>query len=72
MKRFLLFLHCCFWLNICLLPISFFIGGMATDAPWSGWREFFCGFLYIQGIPLIVFITGFFILVVINNSSKKK
>ncbi|MGR5864553.1 hypothetical protein ACT7DZ_13405 [Bacillus cereus] len=45
---------------------------MATDAPWSGWREFFCGFLYIQGIPLIVFITGFFILVVINNSSKKK
>ncbi|EJS05848.1 hypothetical protein CQ058_27120 [Bacillus sp. MYb56] len=67
MKRFLLVLQGCFWLNICLLPLSFFIGVMATDPPDSTEFDFWKGFLFIQGIPLIVFVIGFFILVVINN-----
>ena len=66
MKRFLLFLQGCFWLNICLLPL-FFIGVMATDSPDSTEFDFWKGFLFIQGIPLIVFVIGFFILIVINN-----
>ncbi|WP_459500504.1 hypothetical protein [Bacillus sp. C1] len=70
MKKFLSFLHGCFWLNICLLPLSFFIGGFATDPPDSTELDFWKGFLFIQGIPLIVFIIGFLILVVINNKQK--
>ncbi|EEM22403.1 hypothetical protein bthur0001_25050 [Bacillus thuringiensis serovar tochigiensis BGSC 4Y1] len=40
---------------------------MATDPPDSTEFDFRKGFLFIQGILLIVFIIGFFILVVINN-----
>ncbi|EJR02812.1 hypothetical protein ACU80G_21670 [Bacillus mycoides] len=67
MKKILLFLHGCLWLNICLLPLSVFIGGMATDPPDSTVFDFWEGFLFIQGISLIVFIIGFLILVVINS-----
>ncbi|PRT01357.1 hypothetical protein C6356_28385 [Bacillus wiedmannii] len=67
MKKFLSFLHGCFWLNIGLLPLSFFIGSFATDPPDSTMFDFWKGFLLIQGIPLIIFIIGFLILVIINN-----
>ncbi|EMA6343475.1 hypothetical protein ACO11K_002256 [Bacillus cytotoxicus] len=70
MKKFLLFLQGCFWLNISLLPLSFFIGGFATDPPDSTAFDFWKGFFFIQGIPLIIFIIGFLILIVINNKKK--
>ncbi|MGS0413906.1 hypothetical protein [Bacillus cereus] len=40
---------------------------MATDPPDSTVFDFWEGFLFIQGISLIVFIIGFLILVVINS-----
>ncbi|AWC27746.1 hypothetical protein ACRS6Y_05345 [Bacillus cytotoxicus] len=70
MKKFLLFLQGCFWLNIGLLPLSFFIGSFATDPPDSTTFDFLKGFLLIQGIPLTVFIIGFLILIVINNKKE--
>ncbi|MBJ8055590.1 hypothetical protein JDS87_27650 [Bacillus cereus] len=41
-------------INILAIPVSFFIGGMSTDAPDSTMLDFYKGFLFIQGIPLII------------------
>ncbi|OTX80822.1 hypothetical protein BK726_27520 [Bacillus thuringiensis serovar londrina] len=60
-------LHGRLWLNICLLPRSVFIDGMATDSPDNTVFDLWEGFFSIQGISLIVFIIGFLILVVINS-----
>ncbi len=56
-------------LNLVVLPVSFFIGGMATDSPGSGIYEFIYGFLYIQGIPLVILLIG--VLMLINSIRKK-
>lgn len=56
-----------FLVKYLLATSLFFIGVMATDSPDSTEFDFWKGFLFIQGIPLIVFVIGFFILIVINN-----
>ncbi len=45
-------------INILTIPLSFFIGGMATDSPDSTRLDFWKGFFFIQKISL--FFTEFF------------
>ncbi|MEH6937534.1 hypothetical protein V7056_06700 [Bacillus sp. JJ664] len=40
-------------INVYAIPISLFIGGMATDSPDSTMSDFCLGFLFVQGIPLL-------------------
>ena len=49
--------------NLIALPVSFFIGGMATDAPDSDIFDFLRGFLFVQAIPLIMLFISIFKLV---------
>ncbi|MGM8366389.1 hypothetical protein ACLIBG_13050 [Virgibacillus sp. W0181] len=51
-------------INLIVLPLSFFIGGMATAAPDSGFRGFAFGFLYVQIIPLAIFLIVISVLIV--------
>jgi hypothetical protein len=45
-----------------VLPLSFFIGGMATD---SGDESlFWSGFLFVQAIPLLILLVSIVILLV--------
>ena len=46
----------CLGLNITVIPVAVFIGTMATDAPNSDNFDFLKGFLFIQAIPIILFI----------------
>ena len=46
----------CLGVNITVIPIAVFIGIMATDAPDSNAFDFLKGFLFIQAIPIILFI----------------
>lgn len=39
-------------INILAIPLSFFIGGMATDSPDRTMLDFWKGFFFIQAIPL--------------------
>jgi hypothetical protein len=65
--------------NIGVLPISFFIGGMATDADnysKSASLHFLQGFLVVQAIPLILLvisllIIGFGIIKIIIRKTNK-
>jgi len=57
-------------LNLAVLPISIFIGGMATDAPGSGFPEFTFGFSFVQAIPLIVFCIVISVMIVFIRRSK--
>ncbi|MES9700388.1 hypothetical protein ABWK42_24805 [Bacillus sp. JJ927] len=41
-------------INILAIPLSFFIGGMATDSPGSTMLDFWKGFFFIQAIPLFL------------------
>ncbi|MBE7106964.1 hypothetical protein FT637_29530 [Bacillus cereus] len=41
-------------INILAIPLSYFIGGMATDSPGSTMLDFWKGFLFIQAIPLFL------------------
>lgn len=41
-------------INILASPLSFFIGGMATDPPGSTMLDFWKGFFFIQAIPLLI------------------
>ncbi len=41
-------------INILAIPLSYFIGGMATDSPDSTMLDFWKGFLFIQAIPLFL------------------
>ncbi|MET3195733.1 hypothetical protein [Bacillus sp. OAE603] len=43
-------------INLFAIPMSLFIGGMATDAPDSTMLNFCKGFLVVQGIPLLLLI----------------
>lgn len=43
-------------INLFAIPMSLFIGGMATDAPDSTMLDFCKGFLVVQGIPLLLLI----------------
>ncbi|PGZ97433.1 hypothetical protein COE51_14135 [Bacillus pseudomycoides] len=50
----LLFVMVGLGINILAIPFAVFIGGMATDSPDSTRLDFCKGFLFIQGIPLII------------------
>ncbi|WHY88664.1 hypothetical protein QNH39_12860 [Neobacillus novalis] len=45
-------------LNVITTPLALFIGVMATDSPTSTTNNFWAGFLFIQGIPLLILIIG--------------
>lgn len=45
--------------NLCTIPVALFIGVMATDSPYSTVPDFWGGFLFIQGIPLLILIVAF-------------
>ncbi|MFE5392569.1 hypothetical protein [Bacillus thuringiensis] len=49
----------CLGINLLTSPISLFIGGMATDSPYSTMLDFLGGFLFIQGIPLLLLLAAF-------------
>ncbi|MCU5600617.1 hypothetical protein [Bacillus wiedmannii] len=45
--------------NLCTIPVALFIGVMATDSPYSTELDFWGGFLFIQGIPLLLLLAAF-------------
>lgn len=44
--------------NLCTIPVAFFIGVMATDPPDSTKLDFWRGFLFIQAIPLLILLVA--------------
>ncbi|MEH6891862.1 hypothetical protein V7024_19665 [Bacillus sp. JJ864] len=44
--------------NLCTIPVAFFIGVMATDSPDSTELDFWRGFLFIQAIPLLILLVA--------------
>ncbi|WP_025151446.1 hypothetical protein [Bacillus sp. H1a] len=44
--------------NLCTIPVAFFIGVMATDSPYSTELDFWEGFLFIQAIPLLILLVA--------------
>ncbi|MFK4416803.1 MULTISPECIES: hypothetical protein [Bacillus] len=44
--------------NLCTIPVGLFIGVMATDSPYSTELDFWEGFLFIQGIPLLLLLVA--------------
>ena len=59
-------------INILTIPLSFFIGGMATDSPDSTRLDFWKGFFFIQKIPLFLLIFLLFLTVVLWCIRKNK
>ncbi|MFB6649178.1 hypothetical protein [Bacillus toyonensis] len=59
-------------INILTIPLSFFIGGMATDSPDSTRLDFWKGFFFIQKIPLFLLIFLLFLTVVLWFIRKNK
>ncbi|PGA03977.1 hypothetical protein COE88_28570 [Bacillus toyonensis] len=59
-------------INILAIPLSFFIGGMATDSPDSTRLDFWKGFFFIQKIPLFLLIFLLFLTVVLWFIRKNK
>ncbi|PGV63962.1 hypothetical protein COD94_13875 [Bacillus cereus] len=49
----------CLGINLLTSPMAFFIGGMATAPPVSTALDFWGGFLFIQGIPLLLLLLAF-------------
>jgi hypothetical protein len=45
-------------LNVLAIPLALFIGVMATDSPFSTILNFWAGFLFVQGIPLLILMIG--------------
>ncbi|PJO44956.1 hypothetical protein CWD94_04540 [Lysinibacillus xylanilyticus] len=45
-------------LNVIATPLALFMGGMASASPISTTNDFWEGFLFIQGIPLLILIIG--------------
>lgn len=53
-------------INLIAFPVAYFIGGMGTDSATNDvemWQGFLFGFLFIQGIPLLMLITSIVILI---------
>ncbi|EJR57413.1 hypothetical protein IIO_04940 [Bacillus cereus VD115] len=44
--------------NLVAIPVALFIGVMATDSPHSTEIDFWGGFLFIQGIPLLILLVA--------------
>ncbi|EOQ14483.1 hypothetical protein [Bacillus cereus] len=53
-KKNLSFLMISLGINILVIPLSFFIGGMATDSPGSTIHDFWEVFLFIQIFPFLL------------------
>ena len=45
-------------INILASPMALFIGGMATDSPYSTALDFWKGFFFIQIIPLFILLVA--------------
>ncbi len=61
-------------INILVSPMALFIGGMATDSPYSTALDFWKGFFFIQGIPLFLTTYSFHLVAYSpakSNSSKE-
>lgn len=48
----------CLGINLLTIPVALFIGVMATDSPYSTVLDFWGGFLFIQGIPLLILLVA--------------
>ncbi|HDR7851173.1 TPA: hypothetical protein QCY30_006029 [Bacillus toyonensis] len=59
-------------INILVIPLSFFIGGMATASPDSTRLDFWKGFFFIQIIPLFLLIFLLLLTVVLWFIRKNK
>ncbi|HDR4873347.1 TPA: hypothetical protein QCR24_004217 [Bacillus cereus] len=59
-------------INILTIPLSYFIGVMATDSPDSTRLDFWKGFFFIQKIPLFLLIFLLFLTVVLWFIRKNK
>ncbi|MFJ8356054.1 hypothetical protein ACIQ69_22530 [Bacillus paramycoides] len=57
-------------INILASPLALFIGVMATDSPDSTVLDFWKGFLFIQGIPLIILLVSLVWWVIRMNKEK--
>ncbi|MGG0759849.1 hypothetical protein [Bacillus paramycoides] len=57
-------------INILASPLALFIGVMATDSPDSTVLDFWKGFLFIQGIPLIILLVSLVWWVIRKNKEK--
>ncbi|PEJ59234.1 MULTISPECIES: hypothetical protein [unclassified Bacillus (in: firmicutes)] len=57
-------------INVFAIPLSLFIGGMATDAPDSTILDFCKGFLVVQGIPLLLLVISI-VLYLLNKKEIK-
>ncbi len=67
----LIFFGLIVFLNLIILPVSIFIGGMATDSPGSGFREFVIGFSFVQILPLVMFLVITSIIIVFLRRVKR-
>ncbi len=48
-------------LNILTIPLAYFIGSMGTDSATNDaeiWQGFLFGFLFVQGIPILLLMTS--------------
>ena len=58
-------------LNVIATPLALFIGGMATASPTSTTNDFWTGFLFIQGTPLLILIIGILKWFIIDRRKNK-
>ncbi|MEK4485685.1 hypothetical protein MHH81_08780 [Psychrobacillus sp. FSL H8-0484] len=62
----------CSGVNLIIIPLSLFIGGMATDSPDSNMFDFFKGFIFIQAIPLVLLIISILKILLASRKSKEE
>jgi len=58
-------------LNVIATPMALFIGVMATDSPTSTINDFWLGFFFIQGTPLLILIIGILKWFIIDKRKNK-
>ncbi|PET64397.1 hypothetical protein CN514_12965 [Bacillus sp. AFS001701] len=59
-------------INVFAIPMSLFVGGMATDAPDSTMLDFCKGFLVVQGIPLLLLMISIVLFFLRGKEKKNK
>ncbi len=57
--------------NLIIIPFSFFMGVFEANTPGSDMFDFFKGFLFVQLIPLILFIISILRMLINFRKSKK-
>jgi len=58
--------------NVFSIPMSFWVGGMATASPTSTMNDFWIGFLIAQGTPLLVLLIAILKWFIIDRRKIKK